>query len=143
MVDRLLSAAQSELQGCSRVLIFDGAGKVLLSTFEASQLHSVHHTAQCLGCPGQCAKVLSSRSVLRLQGVSGKDMQSLSAAVAQPREQAIRNGLLIQGRRYEVSVDGTLLQSIALSKSSWHQQAGHLLCACLTLSILPEIAGTT
>jgi hypothetical protein len=140
MVDRLLSAAQSELQGCSRVLIFDGAGKVLLSTFEASQLHSIYRRAVC---PGQCAKVLSSRSVLRVQGVSGKDMQSLSAAVAQPREQAIRNGLLIQGRRYEVSVDGTLLQSIALSKGSWHQQACHLLCACLTLSILPEIAGTT
>lgn len=36
MVERLLSAAQTDLQGCSRVLIFDGAGNVLLSTFEAS-----------------------------------------------------------------------------------------------------------
>ena len=64
-------------------------------------------------------------------------MQSLTAAVAQPREQAIRNGLLIQGRRYEVCVDGTMIQSIALSKGGWNQQAGHLLCACLTVSILP------
>jgi hypothetical protein len=76
-----------------------------------------------------------------VQGVSGKDMQSLTAAVAQPREQAIRNGLHIQGRRYEVRVDGTMLQSIAISRRGWHQQAGHLLCACFTVSILPEIAG--
>lgn len=36
------------------------------------------------------------------EGVSKKDAQSLTAAVVGSREQAIRQGLHIQGRRYEV-----------------------------------------
>lgn len=141
MVDRLLSAARSDLQGCSRVLIFDGAGRVLLSTFEASQLHITHRRAVC---PGQCAKVLSrcSRSVQRVQGVSEKDMQSLTAAVAQPREQAIRNGLLIQGRRYEVNVDGTMIQSITLLKGVGTGRPV-ICCMHVTVSVLQENAGTS
>ena len=77
-----------------------------------------------------------------MQGVSGKDMQSLSAAVAQPREQAIRNGLLIQGRRYEVCVDETHAPEHHAVRRGWHLQSGHLMCACFTVSILQEFAGT-
>lgn len=45
------------------------------------------------------------------QGVSKKDMQSLTAAVGQPREHAIRHGLSIQGRRYEVRPQDDRLQT--------------------------------
>ncbi len=100
--ERLARAAQVELAGCSRIVIFDATHAVVHATFKVSPQTCIH-----VGLPVRCAspyEVITRGLCGDVQGVSKTDMQSLSAAVTGPREQAIRNGLCIQGKRYEVSV---------------------------------------
>ncbi len=60
-------------------------------------------------------------------------MQSLSAAVTGPREQAVRHGLAIQGRRYEVHTESysyvLMLELRTRSSVTW--------CPALSTMLLP------
>ena len=89
----------SALRDCSRILIFDDGLHVLYTTF---QVGTSSHPKRPTGCTCQSPLVADLCNVWMLQ-VQQAELEPLTKVFGE-REQAIRSGMSIQGKRYEVSV---------------------------------------
>lgn len=93
MESELASTAKETLKDCSRYALFDASGTVLAANFQV-------RVSRLSSKPGLTA-FLSLRS-MRMQPTPA-ELQAL-VNVLDERDSAIRNGLTIDGQRYEVSV---------------------------------------
>jgi hypothetical protein len=88
----LLDAAKQELKDASRFLFFNEAGTVLAASFAVSCLRAAG-VCSCLAC-SNCKEPCSLQ-------VDARELKPLAATIGD-RDEAITNGMTVEGIRFEV-----------------------------------------